>query len=85
MALLILYVAFFSSCEKFESYAYSTDEKMPITGWIDSVKAAEIREGLINTMNNNELLGLQVCVALPEEGSWSLSLGTKSPAQADSF
>ncbi len=78
-----LLFALFVSCEKFDAYEDHQAVTMSAPAWIDSVKAAEMQEELINIMNNNELLGLQVCVAHRDRGSWSLSLGTTDPEQKD--
>jgi len=78
-----LLFALFASCEKFDAYEDPQGVTLSAPAWIDSVKAEEMQEELINTMNKHELLGLQVCVAHREKGSWSLSLGTTAPEQKD--
>ena len=73
----------FVSCEKYDAYMDVPAETGSAPAWIEAVKADGIREELIYTMNNNEILGLQVCVAHREKESWSFSLGSTGPAQVD--
>lgn len=83
ITVLPVFVALFVSCEKFDVYGDLPDDNKTVPVWMDSTKAADLLSELTRTLNDNEILGLQVCVAHSRQGSWSFSLGTTTPAQVD--
>lgn len=69
-----LIVVLLTSCEKFEYYTCGS-ETYPTTSLITAEKAERIANVLCNTLNSNELFGVQVSIKDSLNESWNLALG----------
>lgn len=80
-SLLFFFTIFFFSCEKFEDYTIADSIHYENTELIDSLKAAEISEVICNSLNSNELIGIQVSIRDNVDQSWNVSMGSSDLKQ----
>lgn len=80
--LVFLIISCLYSCEKFEDYHPSQCESYEVTELIDSSKASIISEIVCNTINDNELIGIQVSITDHLGESWSFSAGASDLKQS---
>lgn len=66
----------FFGCETFDEYDCESDMEYGTTELIDSEKASRIANIICNTVNSNEIIGIQVSILDSLDESWDASLGT---------
>ncbi|MGC9343723.1 MAG: serine hydrolase domain-containing protein [Bacteroidales bacterium] len=73
---LAFVILFLVSCEKTPEPEIPDYENLPATSIISSEKAQNAAELLFNEVNDNELIGIQVCLIDSVEEKWSYSIGS---------
>ena len=64
-----------TSCEKFEDYKCENNAGYQATALVPRAKADKIAEIICNTLNSNELIGIQVSIRDSLNEDWSISMG----------
>ena len=64
-----------SSCEKFDLYSCMPPANAPHTNLITEEKATNITEAVCHTLNDNELIGIQVSIRDSLDEEWRISGG----------
>jgi CubicO group peptidase (beta-lactamase class C family) len=73
--LLVALVLLAGSCEKFDDYNCAADAEYQVTNLVTEEKAAEIAGIICNTLNSNELIGIQVSIRDSINEAWNISIG----------
>lgn len=64
------------SCEQFEDYRCLTDNELNTSNFVNDEKAKEIADEVCNTLNSNELTGIQVSIIDSIGERWGFSIGS---------
>lgn len=81
--ILIVLLVLLYSCERFEDYDVANDTNQETTHLVTAEKAARITEEVYNTLNANELMGIQVSIRDGFDESWNASFGATNLKQTN--
>ena len=81
--LLLIGITLLLGCEKFDDYGYLPDDQLETTNLVTKNKATEIAEVVCNTLNNNDLIGLQVSITDSLGEQWNLAMGSINVKQTN--
>lgn len=78
-------IVLLSACEKFENYSLAPDMNYKTTNLVTIEKAEKIADIICNTLNSNELIGVQVSIRDSLGESWNMALGSSDLSQENSL
>jgi D-alanyl-D-alanine carboxypeptidase len=75
LRITLVLLVFIASCEKFEDYRCENKANYQETELVPQGKADKIAEIICNTLNSNELIGVQVSIRDSLNEDWNISMG----------